>query len=373
MWTISDNKEWAYLETNLPWVADMRHTPQDRIFHGEGDVAIHTQMVLQALQQEPAWQTLTPQEKEILWAAALLHDVEKRSTTVIEPDGRISSRGHVRKGAQTARRILYKDIPTPFSIREQIWGLVQHHSIPLWLLERPDPLKLAIQVSMEVNTQWLTLLARADVKGRIAPDINDLLYRVDCFEEFCKEHHCWGVTRSFTSDDARMHYFRTEESYPDYEPYDKPALEVVMMSGLPGAGKDTYIRKHLKELPLISLDDIRVKMGIAPDDKSGNGRVIQYAKEKAKELLRNKQSFVWNATNTTRQMRSQLIDLFTAYKAAVHIIYLEAPFTQLLAQNKGREAVVPAAVVEKLANKLEVPSLVEAHQVTYIVPVKGEQ
>lgn len=366
MWTITENKEWEFLEASFPWVADMRHTPQDPVYHGEGNVAVHTQMVLEYLQQEPAFQLLTAQEKEVLWAAALLHDVEKRSTTVIEPDGRITSRGHVRKGAQTARRILYKDIPAPFSIREQIWGLVQHHSIPLWLLERPDPLKLAVQVSMEVNTAWLALLARADVKGRIAADIHDMLYRIDCFEEFCKEHGCWGATRPFASDHARMHYLQTEEMYPDYIPYDKPAMEVVMMSGLPGAGKDTYIRKHLKNLPLISLDDFREEMGVAPDDKTGNGQVIQYAKEKAKKLLRIQQSFVWNATNTTRQMRAQLIDLFTTYKAAVHIIYLEVPFRQLMTQNKGREAVVPANVLDKLANKLEVPSLVEAHKVTCI-------
>ena len=367
MWTITDNKDWQYLEKRFPWVADMRAVPQDALHHAEGNVAIHTQMVIAALLAEPAYQALGPQEQEVLWAAALLHDVEKRSTTVTEPDGRITARGHARKGAQTARRILYKDIPAPFAIREQIWGLVQHHSIPLWLLERPDPLKLAVQVSLEVNTEWLALLARADIKGRIAPDVQDLLYRVDCFEEFCKEHGCWGGTRAFASDDARMHYLHTDDAYPDYEPYDKPAMEVVMLSGLPGAGKDTYIRKHLKDRPLISLDALRVEMGYAPDDKTGNGRVIQQAKEKAKEFLRNQRSFVWNATNTTRNMRAQLIDLFTSYKAAVHIVYLEVPFNQVMKQNKGREAVVPAGVVDKLANKLEVPSRVEAHQVSYIV------
>ncbi|NML22264.1 AAA family ATPase [Pseudoflavitalea sp. G-6-1-2] len=367
MWTISNNKQWEHLEKHFPWIADMRETPQDPVFHAEGNVAIHTQMVLDALQQEPAYLAMSPQEQEVLWAAALLHDVEKRSTTVFEPDGRISSRGHARKGAQTSRRILYKDTPTPFHIREQIVALVQHHSLPLWLLERPDPLKLAIQTSMEVNTSWLALLARADMKGRTAADAGDMLYRIDCFEEFCKENGCWGAMRSFASDDARMHYLHSEEQYPDYVPFDEPVMEVVMMSGLPGAGKDTYIRKHLKHLPLVSLDDIRTQMRIAPDDKTGNGKVIQHAKEKAKELLRSRQSFVWNATNTTRQMRSQLIELFMAYKAAVHVVYLEVPFAQLMMQNKSREAVVPANVIDKLANKLEVPALTEAHRVTYIV------
>jgi hypothetical protein len=52
------------------------------------------------------------------------------------------------------------------------------------------------------------------------------------------------------------------------------------MSGLPGAGKDSYIKKYLPGLPVISLDDIRVSMHIDPTDKTGNGHVIQTAKNR---------------------------------------------------------------------------------------------
>lgn len=367
MWTLTENKDWQYLENRFEWIAEMRHTPQDPLHHAEGDVAVHTCMVLDALRQDAAFAALGEQEKEILWAAALLHDVEKRSTTVQEPDGRISAKGHARKGAQTARRILYKDEPAPFAIREQIWGLVQHHSIPLWLLERPDPLKLAISVSLEVNTQWLALLARADVLGRICHDQADLLYRVECFEEFCRESGCWGATRPFPSAHARMHYLQHDNSYPEYVPFEEPEMEVIMMSGLPGAGKDTYIRRHFPGLPVVSLDAIRESLGIDPADKRGNGQTVQQGKEQARALMRQKRSFIWNATNTTRQMRTQLIELFLSYKAKVRIIYLEAPFEKLFGRNKNREAAVPAKVIEKLANKLEVPSPVEAHEVEYVI------
>lgn len=366
MWTLSENKDWSYLESRFSWVEEMNHVPQDRFHHAEGNVAIHTRMVLEELHQDAVYNSLSDQEKEILWAAALLHDVEKRSTTVQEADGRISAKGHARKGAQTARRMLYKEEPAPFAIREQIWGLIQHHSLPLWLLERADPLKLLIQASLEVDTRWLTLLARADVLGRICEDQADLLYRVECFEEFCRENGCWGTTRPFASAHARMHYLQHKNSYPDYVPFDEPEMEVIMMSGLPGAGKDTYIRKHLSHLPVISLDAIRESLGSDPADKRGNGQAIQQGKEQARILLRKKQSFVWNATNITRQLRSQLIALFLSYKVRVRIIYLEVPFEKLQGQNKDREAVVPTQIIEKLAGKLEVPALWEAHEVTYV-------
>ncbi|GAA4316955.1 AAA family ATPase [Mucilaginibacter gynuensis] len=367
MWTVSENKNWDFLQQRFNWVARMDDVPQDVIYHAEGDVAIHTQMVLAALLAEPAFQQLDVQAQEILWAAALLHDVEKYSTTVMEADGRITSNGHARKGADTSRRLLYRDMPAPFAIREQIVGLVRYHGLPLWVFEKPDPAKALIMAAAEVNTQWLALLARADVKGRICNDMDDLLFKVDCFEAFCQEQGCWGVPRAFSSDDARMYYLQHQDAYLDYVPFDKSAAEVILMSGLPGAGKNTFISKHYPDMPVICLDDIRNQYGISPTDKAGNGRVIQEAKEQARVFLRKQRPFVWNATNTTRQMRAQLIELFTTYKVSVRIVYIEVPYAKLLLQNGSREAAIPLNALEKLIDKLEVPGPNEAHVVQYQV------
>jgi len=367
MWTFSSNKEWAELENQFDWVKRMKDVPQDPRYHAEGDVAVHTQMVLEALQNEPAFKQLSAQDQEILWAAALLHDVEKYSTTVHEPDGGITSNGHARKGAQFARHLLYTDEPAPFVIREQIVGLVRHHGLPIWLFEKPDPLKALVKASMEVNLQWLSLLARADMLGRICADQEEMLYRIACFEEYCKENKCWGNPCQFESDQAQMYYIQREDAYLDYIPFEEPVAEVILMSGLPGAGKDSYIRQHYKDLPIISLDAIRIQRGISPKDKAGNGRVIQEAKEQARMYLRKKESFVWNATNTTSQMRMQLIDLFLTYEAKVNIVYIEVPYQCLHDQNRNRDHVVPAGVLNKLVHKLEVPALWEAHRVDYCV------
>lgn len=367
MWQISANKQWPYLEETFGWLQVMQTVMQDPRHHAEGSVAIHTQMVLHELINLPGYQALQPQEQEILWAAALLHDVEKYSTTVTEADGSITAKGHARKGALKARQILYKDVLTPFAIREAIVPLVRYHGLPLWLLEKPNPVKQLVKAAMEADTKWLTLLARADALGRICADQQDLLYRIDCFEEFCKEHNCWGSPRPFVNSHARMRYLEQEDRYIDYLPFEMPQTQVFLMSGLPGAGKDSYIKKHFKDLPVISLDQLREDMDIKPTDKTGNGAVIQAAKEQARIFLRKKQSFIWNATNTTLQMRTQLIELFTSYKAAVKIVYVEVPYRQLFKQNNGREAVVPVNIIDKLVKKLEVPALWEAHEVEYHV------
>lgn len=358
-------QDWDTLSSRYDWIADMAETPQDPRHHAEGNVAIHTQMVLQALCALPGYQALPEQARDRLWMAALLHDVEKRSTTFTEPDGSIVSPGHAKKGAQTARRLLYTDFGTAFSEREQIAGLVRHHGLPLWLMHKPDPQKYLLEASFVVNTEWLVLLAKADVLGRICVDQAELLERIDFFEAYCREQECWGTTKAFPNERAMFHYFHKDGASPAYEPYDDSSCEVVLLSGLPGMGKDHYIRTHYPKLPVISLDAIRQKHKLDPRDRSANGFVAQEAKEQARIYLRAGQGFLWNATNITRQMRSQLIELFATYKARVRLIYIERSYAVWLKQNAAREEALPQSVLFKMLQKLEIPAPTEATTVIY--------
>lgn len=367
MWTISDKKDWPTLYERFDWVRDMRGVPQDRTHHAEGDVETHTQMVIAALENHPQFATLNEQDKEILWASALLHDVEKRSTTITNEDGSISSPGHAKKGAATTRSLLYRNFATPFHIREAVVKLVRYHGLPLWVFYKPDPGKALLSASLAVNTEHLAMLAEADVRGRICADQNDLLYRIDMFRELCKEQEAYGKAKIFPSSLGKMNYFLKKESATDYVPFDDTICEVVLLSGLPGSGKDSYVQKNLKDWPVVSIDEIRRKNKIDPTDKKGNGQAIQLAKEQARVFLRRKTSFVWNATNITRSMREQLIDLFLTYRAKVRIVYIEVPYATLRSQNRDREHIVPAAALEKMIDKLEVPTLDEAHEVEYVI------
>jgi len=360
-----ENKNWEQLRKQYSWVADMHGVPQDVQHHAEGDVAVHTQMVLQQLESLPEFIALDADAQEILWATALLHDVEKRSTTFQEPDGGIVSPGHAKKGAMTARQILMSELNIPFAIREAVVGLVRYHGLPLWIMHKPDPLKALLEASLSVNTAWLSILAKADILGRICQDAAEMLDRISFFEAYCLEQHCFGVPFPFETANARFRYFNTENASPMYVPFEDSICEVTLLSGLPGMGKDHYLQKQLKGLPVISLDSIRREHKLKPEDKSATGWVTQEAKEQARVYLRAKKDFVWNATNITKQMRSQLISLFTDYGARVRIIYLEKPYRTWIKQNAEREHAVPNSVLTKLLGKLEVPTPAEAHEVVY--------
>lgn len=365
-WKLTDNKDWHSLEQQFRWVQDMSSVAQHRLHHQEGDVAVHTRMVLEALEQQPAYQSLSALEQETLWAAALLHDVEKRSTSVDEGEGIITSKGHAKRGEYTARTILYRDIPTPFFIREAIAALVRYHGLPIWIMERKDPIRKLCEASLRLDTRLLKMLTEADIQGRICTDKARLMEAAELFEMLCREQDCWGKARHFATNHARFHYFHSEDAYIDYIPHDNFRCDVTLLSGLPGMGKDHYISMLPPETPVISLDDIRRKHNYSPADKSATGRVVQEAKEEARGYLRQARSFVWNATNTSRQIRSQLIDLFVTYEARVKIVYIEKPYEMWRRQNREREFAVPEAVLDRMLSKLEVPQLTEAHEVQYL-------
>ena len=139
-----------------------------------------------------------------------------------------------------------------------------------------------------------------------------------------------------------------------------------MLSGIPGSGKDTYIKNNIGNLDTISLDDIRREMKIKPTDNKGNGQVIQEAIERCKVKMRVRESFIFNSTNITRDLRSKWITLFEEYGGCVDIHYIEVSYDKLLTQNNNRVYGVPVNVVEKLLNKLEVPTFKEVNNVIYI-------
>ncbi|WP_140918563.1 AAA family ATPase [Limnobaculum xujianqingii] len=371
-WMLSRDKSWQFLQQNFLWVADMSGVMQDPIHHAEGDVSVHTQCVLEALRSLPEYQQLPTLQQEILWSAALLHDVEKRSTTRIDYDGRIVSPGHARKGELTARQILFKDLAAPFAIREMIAALVRYHGLPLWVMEKQDPQKSLLSASLRVDNQLLTLLAKADVLGRECTDAKELLNRIELFELYCHEQQCWRQGREFPSAEAKYRYFSTDNAPLDYQPYDDYQSQVTLLSGLPGMGKDSYIQQHCFGLPVISLDDIRRQHRIAPDDKMANGWVVQQAKQLAREKLRRGEDFVWNATNITHQMRQQLINLLVSYKARVRVIYIEVPYVKWKQQNSARIYAVPDAVMDRMLAKLELPAPEEAHEVIYYIDGQTE-
>lgn len=336
----------------------MKQTQQDPEWHGERDVYTHTLMVLAEVEKL----NLPERDKDLLRYVAVLHDIGKPKTTTLE-DGRLRSHGHSRLGYHLALELL-DATSLNFDTIFQIINLIKYHGEPTWLFEKENPDREVIKMSTNCRLDLLYHFVTCDFKGRIADDIPESLLKLEYFKDVAQSLNCLDQPYAFPSALTRFNYLHRRSHHHTDVVYDVTKSRVYMMCGLPGTGKDTYIAQHLNSMPVISLDAIRKELKIKATDEQG--LVIQTAKDRAKEYLRQGQDFVWNATNTGKQIREGLIQLFDTYDAYIIIYYLHNRVEKILTQNRQREAVVPEAVIRKLHRKLEIPLPSEAHQVIYI-------
>jgi tRNA nucleotidyltransferase (CCA-adding enzyme) len=142
--------------------------PQEPEWHPEGDVWIHTLMVVDEARARIADLTRGPAVAMML--GALCHDIGKPATTAVI-DGRIRSLGHEEAGVAPATALLDRlQIQTMdgYDVRRSVLGLVAHHLKPSMFRKAPKPVgdgafrRLALRVDLEL----LARFAKADCHGR---------------------------------------------------------------------------------------------------------------------------------------------------------------------------------------------------------------
>lgn len=355
--------EW--LACHSPGLSALKEIPQNPEYHGEGDVYRHTEMVCGKLLELHQWQELEKEEQEILFLAAAFHDIGKASCTKLE-DGEWVSRKHTIVGEKVFRRMVYREAEQfglTFCQRETVAKLIRYHGLPVWFWTKSRPEFDLLKAAESIPLRLLYLLSKADVQGRVVKDPGEMGENVELFAEYAKECGVWEKPFAFANDFTRYQYFHKEDLWHRAQLYDDTEFDVILMSGIPLAGKDTWIEKNGMGMPVISLDEIREELGVSPG--KGSGRVVQEATERARNYLRRKEPFIWNATNIIQETRQKLVELFAGYGARVHIQYLEAPYQELLARNRKRARYIPEPVLEDMVRKLEIPAPWEAYGVEY--------
>lgn len=368
--------DWNYIETTALdcFVEGLRQTKQSLVYHAEGDVYVHTMMVVEALKGLPEFQEINELQQHILYVSAMLHDIGKIPTTVFEL-GDWHAPHHAPTGSRMARELLWKEYglcgkKELMEVREAICLLIRYHSFPPVAIEQKNArLKLHRMAANGLLSPWfsvkmLCILCKADMIGRNCNDQQEVLEKIALCEELAKEEGCYETCYPFPSPYTRRAFLSGRDVWKDQDLYDDTWGEVILMSGLPGTGKDYWIEHNMLDLPMVSLDEIRKKYKIEPSEEQG--RVANMAREQAKEYLRKHQSFVWNATNITTQMRESLINLFETYHAHVCIVYLETEWQTMLQRNRLREAMVPQPIIQDMLGKMVLPEAYQARMVKWL-------
>jgi putative nucleotidyltransferase with HDIG domain len=355
--TTEDILAWAWEQS---WARAMAACGQDIHWHSEGDVWTHTKMVCAEIQRLTDWPSLDRDEQLALIFTGLFHDAGKPAVTIVDPEsGRTRSPHHASVGVGIARGAL-RELGCALDQRERICSLIAAHGRPPYLLDKSDPEHEVIRMSWLTDNRLLYLFALADTRGRKSKEMTRPEENLGLWKMVAEEQECFTQPFPFANDHARFLFYRNKLSHPRYAPHEKFRCTATIMSGLPGAGKDTWLQQNRPDMPVVSLDEIRGELGIDPVENQGH--VVQAARKRCREFLRSGTDFALNATNVSSMVRRRWIDLVADYEGRVEIVYLEPPLEIILAQNKRRSQPVPQSIILKLLEKVEPPTRAECHR-----------
>jgi tRNA nucleotidyltransferase (CCA-adding enzyme) len=160
--------ELGVVEKLFPELAALKGVPQEPDWHPEGDVDVHTLMVLDEARK--LIDDLDHARKLTVMIAALCHDLGKPSTTQLI-DGRIRSRGHDEAGVEPTISLLDRlGIYTKngFNVRQQVVELVRYHLLPGEWYKSKTPVGDGAfrRLAKKVEPDLLYRVAKADSLGR---------------------------------------------------------------------------------------------------------------------------------------------------------------------------------------------------------------
>jgi tRNA nucleotidyltransferase (CCA-adding enzyme) len=142
--------------------------PQEHEWHPEGDVWIHTLMVVDEARRRIDGLSRGPALAMML--GAICHDVGKPAATAFI-DGRIRSPGHEEGGVAPATAFLDRlnvHSIDGYDVRRAVLGLVAHHLKPSMFRKSPTPVSDGAfrRLAQKVDLELLARFAKADCHGR---------------------------------------------------------------------------------------------------------------------------------------------------------------------------------------------------------------
>ena len=372
-----------------PEIQALEQCQQDLEWHAEGNVLIHTDMVLsECLAIEPE---LNPRQQKILRMSCLLHDIEKPKVTTFNTTiNHVIAPGHERMGGVSSRYLL-REMFISNQDRRLVSELVStHHLVKrnVQNIDAPGGACMIDRLAARVDTKLLWALELADMRGRESIGKDEQIEIVQLFKMLCEERDIFGkppVPWIHPNDIVKIPFANVEAA--NYalkeahrrrllgtigDPYHSLAFihdqakhqpaDIIVTVGVAGSGKSTAIENLSPEYERISTDGERKERYGSESILGDHGTIFQACAEKLRVVLRRGGKAVYDATNVVPDLRSKIVTLCHDYGAHVTLWVFDISKEELKRRNKQRDRQVPEEIIEKQCAKFEWPLPEEAHE-----------
>ena len=132
----------------------------------------------------------------------------------------------------------------------------------------------------------------------------------------------------------------------------------MVLVGLPGSGKSTYVERL--GATSLSSDEIRRLLADDPTDQTIHVRVFTTMRYLLRQRLAIGRPITYmDATHLTPDERRPYIKIAAWYGCEIEAVFFDVPIETCIARNRGRERIVPEEAVRAMAAKLVPPSVEE--------------
>jgi tRNA nucleotidyltransferase (CCA-adding enzyme) len=160
--------ELGVIERLFPELDALVGCPQEPEWHPEGDVWVHTLLVVDEARKRI--DDLSYPRQVAVMVGALAHDLGKPPTTAFI-DGRIRSLNHEEEGVAPATALLDRlnlQSMQGYDVRREVLGIVAHHLKPGMFFKAEPPVSDGAfrRLAQKVDLELLARVAKADCEGR---------------------------------------------------------------------------------------------------------------------------------------------------------------------------------------------------------------
>ena len=138
---------------------------------------------------------------------------------------------------------------------------------------------------------------------------------------------------------------------------DKTVVKPVflMVVGLPGSGKSTYIEKYYSNYHVHSSDAIREELSGDVNNQDINKQVFNTLHKRVKNDLVAGYNVVYDATNISWKRRKAFLQELKNINCHKECILMATPFELCVQRNNERDRVVPYFVIERMYKNFDIP------------------